>query len=94
MLPDGHNPNSHLRLSLVFRSMLYFYGGTITMLHVRRPDQYPVVELSFFLGRQSSLKWVLPKLAPSIEQGCLCHVQELTVEVQFNKDYTWDLDEE
>jgi hypothetical protein len=74
--------------------MLYFYGGTITMLHVRRPDQYPVVELSFFLGRQSSLKWVLPKLAPSIEQGCLCHVQELTVEVQFNKDYTWDLDEE
>lgn len=84
MLPDGRNQHKRLHLSEVSRPMLDFYGGTIKHLYVSKHDQYPVADLASLLGRQRALEQimveyvaVLPTLASSIEQGCLCHVREL-----------------
>ena len=100
MLPDGDKSNNRLRLSEVSRYMINFYGGTLTTLHVRQRDQYPVAELASLLWRQRKLEQVTvtdieipPKLTPSIKQGCFRHVRELIMELHFNKDDAWALEE-
>lgn len=97
MLQDGmyDSKPSRLCLSLVSRTMLSYYGCTLTSLRVRHCPANSIDSLVSLVNYQRNLERVCVHDPPAIialvailTQGCLRHVRELTVVISVHLDIT------
>lgn len=79
-----------LSLCLASRTMYRHYGGTLVLSVENWEHGWPVQALADLLRRHPNLKTVdiqdpraIPALSYALAQGNLCHVRELTVEMEF-----------